>query len=88
MLSSVDREVLIALLIGGDDTPANLSDIADRHYQSVQKRLSELEEMGLVVSKGRGVYSLTIEGAQTARALYRETPTINDLDFDREERSD
>lgn len=81
MLSAVDREILVTLLIGGADTPSNISDISDRHYQSIQKRISDLEGDGLVINKGRGVYQLTLSGTETARAIYRESSVEEDLDL-------
>jgi predicted transcriptional regulator len=78
MLSQVDREILVALLCGGDNLPSNLAEITGRHTQSVQQRISELEEEGLVANKGGGVYRLSFAGVTTARAIYRES----DLDLD------
>lgn len=78
MLSQVDREILVALLVVGDNTPSNLATLTDRHTQSIQQRLSMLEEDQLVVNKGGGVYRLTISGVPSARAVFRES----DLEID------
>jgi Mn-dependent DtxR family transcriptional regulator len=82
MLTSVDREILVALLVGGADKPSNLAEICDRHDQSVQKRLGELLDADLVTSKGRGVYQLTVSGAETAIAIRRESSILGELDLD------
>ena len=82
MLSAVDREILLALLVGGADTPRNLSEICDRHHQSVQKRIAGLQDDDLVIAKGRGVYAISMAGAETARALRRETEIMERLDLD------
>jgi Mn-dependent DtxR family transcriptional regulator len=69
MLTSVDRELLADLLMHGDNVPSNISDNIERHPTSVSQRLSELEDMGLVRNKGRGVWTLTAPGANMARSL-------------------
>lgn len=81
MTTQVEREILVALLVGGADTPANLSDITGRHVQSVQQRLSNLEEEELIWNKGNGVYDLTESGTTTARAIQLEYEIVEDLDF-------
>lgn len=72
MLTSVDREVLVALLLRGDNSRSNLSDITDRHPNSVGNSLKRLGSERLVVEKGAGVYTLTYSGANTSRAVLRE----------------
>ena len=71
-LSPVEVETLIALLDRGDDVPTNLADATGRHSKSVGRKLKDLENKGLVASKGAGVYTLTSEGVLLAHALRRE----------------
>lgn len=82
MISGADREILVALLLFGDNTPGNVSELIDRHSQTAQKRLKELETEALVANKGAGVYRLTIDGVQLARSLVIETGILSDLDPD------
>lgn len=69
MLSPVARDALVDLLIHGDNVPSNIAANTDRHPKSVSKRLSDLEDDGLVENKGSGVYALTLEGIAIARRL-------------------
>lgn len=82
MLSQVDREVLVALLVGGDNTPKNLSEITGRHDQACQSRLAHLEDEDLVENKGGGVYRLTQQGLESARVIYQDYNVADGLDFD------
>lgn len=82
MLTTVDREILVALLAGGADKPSNLAEICDRHPQSIQKRLAELRSDELLIVKGRGIYQITLSGAETAIAIRRETSTLDDIALD------
>lgn len=68
-LTPVERDILVDLLTNGDNVPANIAENCDRHAKSVSYRLSDLVECSLVRNKGNGVYTLTVEGAQSARAL-------------------
>lgn len=81
MRTTVDREILLSLLIAGDNTPTNLSELADRHVQSIYERISRLEEEGLIENKGRGVYTLTTDGVRMAQAVRREFSDEDGLDF-------
>ena len=72
MLTSVDREVLVAILIGGGNTPSNIAEMIDRHPNSIGDSMDRLEEEGLVLPKGSGVYALTYSGVTTARSVNRE----------------
>ena len=67
--SPVEMDVLIDLLIHGDNVPANIADNTGRHSKSISRRLPDLEDRGLVKNKGRGVYTLTPEGIDMARTL-------------------
>jgi predicted transcriptional regulator len=71
MLTSVEREVLVDLLIHGDNGPKNIADNIERHNTSVSRDLAELAEEDLVVNKGRGVWSLEPDGVQFARSIKR-----------------
>lgn len=72
MLTAVDREVLVAILIGGDNTPGNIAELIERHPNSVQDRVNELEEQELVINKGSGVYALRLRGVTVARTVVQE----------------
>jgi len=85
MLTEVDREVLVALLIGGDNSPSNIAEYIDRHPNSVGDALDRLESEDMVFNKGSGVYALRFQGVTTARTLYREFEIGVDLDFGDEE---
>jgi predicted transcriptional regulator len=69
MLSPVEMEVLVDLLVHGDNVPGNIAENTGRHPKSVSKRLPDLEEHGLIRNKGRGVYTLTPDGVAQAQAL-------------------
>lgn len=80
MLSQSDKETLVALLLCGADTPHNISRYTGRHKQTIQKRLSQLEEEGWVRNKGAGVYDLTYEGFNSARIIYLESDIPDKID--------
>lgn len=71
MLAPVAREVLVDLLLNGDNTPKNIAESIGRHRKNVSERLVSMEEEGLVEAKGGGVYTLTVEGVAMARAVRR-----------------
>lgn len=81
MLTAVDREVLVCLLLDGANTPSNIADIVGRHPNSVMDSLDRLEDSGYVRDKGGGVHSLTYQGAVTAQTVRREFTV--DLSFER-----
>ncbi len=70
MLSSVEMDVLQDLLLHGDNTPKNIGKNTDRNPSNVSARLSDLQEKGLVKSKGGGVWTLTLRGANMARSIH------------------
>lgn len=72
VITQVDREVMVTLLLIGHNTPGNIADISDRHRNSVQDSLQRLEENDLVLNKGSGVYALTFQGATMARSVVLE----------------
>lgn len=84
MLSQVDQEILVALLVDGANTPKNISDIIDRHHQSVMSRLDPLLEDDLIQNKGRGVYELTVAGLESARVLRKETTIEESIESSRD----
>lgn len=69
--SPVKRAIVVDLLVNGDNTPANIAENTGKHRVSVSERLSDLESEGLVENKGRGVYTLTLDGISVARAVRR-----------------
>ena len=71
MLSSGEMDVLADLLLHGDNTPGNISDNTGKHETTVSRALSDLEDKGLVSSKGRGVWTLTLRGAHMSQTVIR-----------------
>jgi predicted transcriptional regulator len=76
MLSAVESEILVDLLLNGDNVPSNIADNIDRHKTSVSRSLSSLESEDLVDNKGRGVWTLTVAGASLARTIRTQTEGI------------
>lgn len=71
-LSPSERKVLVDLLLNGDDGSGNISErtgVSRKHVSS--NCLPALEEANLVEDKGRGNYTLTLEGVAAARAIRR-----------------
>jgi len=75
MLTRVDRELLVALLINGDNSRANLSEMIDRHPNSISDSRDRLEDEGLIHDKGSGVLALSLSGVRAAQAVNRSTET-------------
>lgn len=71
-LTRVDRETLAALLLFGDNSRSNLSEICGRHPNSIGDARDRLEEQNLVFDKGGGVLALSIAGLRTAQGVIRE----------------
>lgn len=82
MMSDVDREILVTLLLSGANSPKNLAEICGRHQQSIQRRLPELVGDYLVRKKGTGIYELTEVGLESARIVWKESNVIENLDLD------
>lgn len=82
MLTKVDREVLISLLLAGDNTPSNIAEMIGRHTNSVRDSIDRLGDENLIETKGSGVYRLTYQGCNTARTVNRKFDI--DLDLDRD----
>jgi len=73
MTTETEVQILIYLLKEGNDAPTNIAKSIERSPEYVTSRLSELAEEDLLVeTKGSGVYRLTPEGAELARAYLRE----------------
>jgi predicted transcriptional regulator len=69
MLSAVEMDILSNLLTHGDNTPGNIAENTGRHQTSISSRLADLDDKCLVESKGRGVWTLTIEGGNMAQTI-------------------
>jgi len=76
-VTPVEREILVHLLLKGDDRPANIGDDdpdSERpHPASVSRSMSNLEDKGLVSHKGNAVYRLTNQGLIVARNVLDST---------------
>lgn len=62
-----EMEILRDLQQNGDNVPANVADNIDRHAKYVIVKLSDLADRGLVLNKGRGVYTLSPDGREYVR---------------------
>lgn len=80
MLSETEELVLVSLWINGANTPSNISNIIDRHTNSVSEALKRLVELELCYKKGRGVYAPTYRGFELSRAIIREDDWDRSLD--------
>jgi len=58
-LSPVERAIVADLLENGDNVPGNIAENTGYHPKSVQRSISNLVDMGVVRSKGRGVYTVS-----------------------------
>jgi len=68
-LTPTERDILVHLLLRGDDRAVNIAEETGRHRVSISQRASDLEEKGLLRNKGNGVYSLTLAGLTAARDI-------------------
>jgi Mn-dependent DtxR family transcriptional regulator len=80
MLSSVESEIVVDLLLHGDNVPSNIAENIERHQTSVSRSLSALEDEDLVSNKGRGVWTLTVAGASLARTILSNRTIEQDVD--------
>lgn len=71
MLTPTQMDILVDLLIHGDNTASNMAENIEWSRNSIQKSFGGLENENLVEKKGSGVRTLTYPGAQTARAIIR-----------------
>ena len=70
MLTGADRDVLVDLLVNGDNSPSNIADNIGRHPKTVSSRLQELKSEGFVEPKGSGgVWRLTVKGLHSAQTI-------------------
>jgi len=72
MLSPVQEDILVDLLVHGDDGPRNIAENTDRNPDSVSQRLPELVEQDFIRNKGAGTYTLTRDGIHLAREIIHE----------------
>jgi Mn-dependent DtxR family transcriptional regulator len=70
--TDLEGEILIQILVGGDDAPKGIAQSIDRPSKSVSRALSRLQEEGLVRPKGAGVWTLTNAGVQVAQNLHSQ----------------
>ena len=80
MLSAVDKEILVSLLLCGADSPHNLARYTSRHKQTIQERLGKLQDEELVRNKGAGVYDVTYQGLNFGRVLLKDTQIADKID--------
>ena len=72
-LTPTEREILVYLLVRGDDSATNIAETVDRHPVSVRRSGSNLEDKDLAVDKGGNVFKLTKAGVLVAQDLYDES---------------
>lgn len=71
-LTPVEREILVHLLLYGDNVPSNIAKDIGRHKRSVGRSCKSLVDKELVREKGAGVYTLRVAGVAIARDLRRK----------------
>lgn len=78
--SEVQNDILVDLLIYGDDKAGNVSRRTNRPASSISRAFSPLQEDGLVSDKGGGVYHLTTTGSNMARNILKSghNPYLSD----------
>lgn len=79
MVTGLQRDVLVYLLQYGNDAPSNIADAIDTNSKYVSQMLDSLESEGLVNPRGAGVWTLTEDGVELARAIAREQDGQGDL---------
>lgn len=68
-ITASQRATLVYLLDEGAHVPQGIADATNYRRETVSRGLSDLEDMGLVRSKGYGVHKLTDQGENTAKEL-------------------
>lgn len=79
-LSEADIAILVDLIRHGDNTPKNVAETIGKSRVHVHNRLNEMEEDGLTHNKGGGVWTLTPDGVELARALRGSWDAIKNRD--------
>jgi len=79
-LSEADIAILVDLIRHGDNTPKNVAETIGKSRVHVHNRLNEMEEDGLTHNKGGGVWTLTPDGVELARALRGSWDSIKSRD--------
>lgn len=71
--SDVEKDIMIDLLVYGDDKAENIGRRVDRPPSSVSRSLADMrkDSPSLLSAKGGGVYRLTEQGRRTAQALFQ-----------------
>lgn len=74
--TETEMDVLNDLERNGDNVPGNIADNTGRHEKSVSRVLSgeseSLQERGLVETKGRGVWTITLKGREKMTEFIQE----------------
>ncbi len=81
-LKPAERDILVDLLVYGDDKAENIGNRTGNHRNTISKYMAPLSDKGFLEPKGGGVYRLTDKGRETARGLIRagEIPYSEDPD--------
>ena len=79
-LSEGDIAILIDLYRQGDNLPSNIAENIDKSRVHVSNRLSSLHDDGLTHNKGGGVWTLTPDGVELARALRGSYDAVHQAD--------
>lgn len=69
--STVERSILVDLLIFGHDKAGNIGSRTGHPPASISRSFGPLEEEELIVNKGDGVYRLTESGKIMAQNIIR-----------------
>lgn len=70
-LTPVQKDILVDLLIYGDDKAENIGKRTKHHRNTVSSHMGTLVEDGHLEAKGGGVYRLRDQGRETALGLLR-----------------
>jgi len=71
-LTDLEKDIIDWLLVDGANAPKPIADEVGAHRNSVSRSLRSLEDKGLVLDKGSGVWTLTKQGYILARIHRRE----------------
>lgn len=67
--SEVENDILVDLLVHGDDKAENIGRRVNRPPSSISRSISSLAEDQVVRDKGGGVYTLQEQGRNLGRSL-------------------